>query len=127
MSKTKTVTVTLEVPQTWENAAWYEKKQIDVAWIQEMIENGLSHIEEHNCVSFEGKGKEFQTHVTAFREEQAKHQQAQDALWADPEYAKAQWDMLRGDDLQRMQACMEKNGKATGVELDDKALRVLCL
>lgn len=125
MEKTNTITVTLEIPQSWKNAAWYEEKQIDTDWIREQIEDCLSYKVDHFGVTFDVSEHKFQSTVTIFREERAKYQQAQDELWKDPEYRKAKWDEILKDDLPEYFLTLEDIARKSTNEIKRKLELIL--
>jgi hypothetical protein len=105
------MTITLSIPQTWKNAAWYDGKQIDLAWIQEKIEMGLEYMEEICGIALDQSESEFQTRITAFRERRAKAEQIAKERWSDPVYRKNQYDMITQDDLPRIQELFKNCGR----------------
>jgi hypothetical protein len=113
------ITITLSIPQTWKNAAWYENEQIDVAWVQGKIEEALSYMEEVCGISLDRAEHEFRGAITAFRNEQAENEQARKKRWEYPIYRQAQYDMLTRDDLPKIRAIME-NAARTAAEAIQK-------
>lgn len=101
------ITITLPIPQKWENAAWYEGKQIDTKWVQEKIEEALSCMGEYCGVDLNKPQEEFREGITAFRKHQTKADQERRKQWEDPAYRQAQYEMLTQDDLPKIREVFE--------------------
>jgi hypothetical protein len=103
------ITCTLQIPQTWKNAVWYEGKVICDQWIQDKVNEALDYMEETCGISLDQTETQFRADTIAFRKEQAESERARSLKWQDPEYRQQCYDMVTHDDVPLIKDMIEKH------------------